>query len=178
MQAALDSVAGYLASISLEVSSEKNNYVVFPGERRKAPSVSLSIGSHLIQRAKVQRFLGINLDDKCTWVPQVRASLSAITGPANALRRHNGTSWESSTLELLHRHSSLVICKLVYALPYYEPSSIQERRPDIAHHAGIKQALRVPDFPSTRKVYAETAAFLIRGVATSRSLVQLIRTHQ
>lgn len=139
MQPAIDTVVDYLDAVGLNVSKEKTAYMILPHpKRRSCHNIKLNISKSEIQRVKVYKFLGVTLDPRLKGKKQADRIAEASTKFVNAIRRIGGLRWGNAPRSMLGLHTSLVVSRMIYALPFTHLSDTQKTRLERIHRRGLR----------------------------------------
>lgn len=175
MQAAISSTQEYLATVGLAISAEKTAFMVIPGLRRRAGPVILSLGDIRLRRVRRYKFLGVIIDSTLNWKSAVDLMVRSSTAARNVVRRVAGMGWGNAPRSMLALHSSLVLSRMLYMLPYVSPSMTQYERLEVIHRQGLRTTIGVHQATNCEKLYRETEASTVRLLATERLLHHIIR---
>lgn len=174
MQQALSAANDYLTSVGLSISAEKSAYMVFNKKRRKDPG-TLKINGTLIPRVKTRRFLGLTMDERCTWVPFVSETLTKARGHRNVQKKLCGTTWGSSPSAVLQLHKALMLSRILYGLPFTNPSPSRMTELERMHMGGLKTALGLPLAANNNATIKESGSLPLHLACTEKLFLQFDR---
>ncbi|XP_064482897.1 uncharacterized protein LOC135395734 [Ornithodoros turicata] len=189
---AFDNVTGTVAANCLQVTGVTGRALRFvvslltgrtaqrnpKGNRKRRRRIEIKLRGHTIPHVKTHRFLGVTIDEKLSWSPQVVAIKSTIGAFQSVLKRLRGTDWGCSSKVLCTLHNSLVLSRILYALPYALPPATRLVQLEAAHRMGLRNALGLPQQSSSELVYGEAGSMPVRLFATERLLQQYDRLHR
>ena len=75
----LQNVNSWIVANKLSLNNEKTVYILFSGKKSILNLPSLKISHSLISQVKTTKFLGIIIDEKLSWIPQINMVYSAIS---------------------------------------------------------------------------------------------------
>ncbi|XP_040070198.1 uncharacterized protein LOC115331806 [Ixodes scapularis] len=175
MQSAINKIQAFLENQGLSISGHKAAAMVFPGRNRRLREVKLQLDSQPLRLVSKHRFLGITLQNRCKWHDQIKAVTASTISSRNAVRRVGGQNWGNSPRSMLTLHSSLVVSRLMYSLPYMDLLPSQADKLERLHRAGLRTSLGVPRSAKNERVYEEARSLPLHLQASQRLLLQVIR---
>ncbi|XP_040073105.1 uncharacterized protein LOC120845332 [Ixodes scapularis] len=175
MQSAINKIQAFLENQGLSISGHKAAAMVFPGRNRLLREVKLQLDSQPLRLVSKHRFLGITLQNRCKWHDQIKAVTASTISSRNAVRRVGGQNWGNSPRSMLTLHSSLVVIRLMYSLPYMDLLPSQADKLERLHRAGLRTSLGVPRSAKNERVYEEARSLPLHLQASQRLLLQVIR---
>ncbi|XP_040066226.1 uncharacterized protein LOC120839895 [Ixodes scapularis] len=175
MQSAINKIQAFLENQDLSISGHKAAAMVFPGRNRRLREVKLQLDSQPLRLVSKHRFLGITLQNRCKWHDQIKAVTASTISSRNAVRRVGGQNWGNSPRSMLTLHSSLVVSRLMYSLPYMDLLPSQADKLERLHRAGLRTSLGVPRSAKNQRVYEEARSLPLHLQASQRLLLQVIR---
>lgn len=125
LQGALNAISHSIETLGLTLSPEKTAALLYrPKGRAPKKALRLTLTGIPVKRVKTYRYLGLLVDDRVTWRPEVKKVLSkcrSLLGVIRCMREH---SWGTPQKALL---------QLYRGLPYHSSTSLQLNKKRLKH---------------------------------------------
>lgn len=122
LNSALNDLKDILVNLSFQVAPEKCKSVIFT-RRRYSNHPKVYFENHDIPFFSSTTYLGITLDSKLRWSPQINSLCSFVSRLSNFLRTVMGTWWGSHPTSLLSIYSSIIRSKIDYGCFFFGSAS-------------------------------------------------------
>ena len=84
-ESTLQSISKYLFANYLHINVKKTKYVVFSSSRRNPPLCKINLDSVTLTRVRSIKFLGVFLDEKLNWEPQINSIVCKLAKTSGVL---------------------------------------------------------------------------------------------
>ena len=120
-------------------SKEKSVIMHFHKLRGWFPNPTISLGDTNLKYVEENRFLGMVLDKKLTWVPHMKQLKTKCLKALSLLKRLSRLSWGADRQTLLYIYRSIIRSKLDYGCQLYgSATKTSLKMLDTVHHQGIR----------------------------------------
>lgn len=119
-------------------------------------SQQLKLSDSPNQRVKTHRYIGLLIDDRVTWRPEVRKVFSQNRSLLEVLRCFRGHSWGTAQRALLKLYHGLFLFRPHYTLSFLTIGRAQQREIETFHRVALRMCLGLPRY--TVNVAAPVAA--------------------
>ena len=109
----LDKLYAWFTVNKLSLNISKTNYILFGRRRCIADNVSITMGKSPISRVKVNKFLGVNIDENLTWKDHISVVKSKLSKTIGIMYRASTFLNQSSLFTL---YCSLFLPYMTYCL--------------------------------------------------------------
>ncbi|XP_011313084.1 uncharacterized protein [Fopius arisanus] len=121
-QAAIQAIQQNLLQLGLELAPQKTHMLHFNTHKMKPGQTQIYINDHRILSTASCRFLGITIDYKMTFTPQIEKVEKKTHQALNIIKFLRGTWWGSDPATLLILYKNYVRSCLDYGLGIYYPT--------------------------------------------------------
>uniref|UniRef100_A0A224Z315 Tick transposon n=1 Tax=Rhipicephalus zambeziensis TaxID=60191 RepID=A0A224Z315_9ACAR len=134
-----------------------------------------------LQLVRQHKFLGVILDRRLSWAPQIKSLEEKVNSLINILRRFAGVRWGSSYSSLLRVHSAIIRQRIAYSAPVLHGISrnLEERIQRLLARS-LRICLGVPRASASALVIAESRQptfHALRFTGTCRHYFRLATQH-
>jgi len=145
----------------LSLNVKKTNYMVFSA-KTAISNKQLHIDGQVLERVNTTCFLGVKIDDKLTWKPQLECINNKMNKCIGILRKVRGVLSSSSLIKL---YNSFVLPHINYCNILWgsvPPTVIKKLV--ITQKKAIKIALKVPRTTATETIFSQSKLKTIGGI--------------
>ncbi|KAM7311019.1 uncharacterized protein ISCGN_007927 [Ixodes scapularis] len=168
LQKALSRIERYLNCRGLHPSPSKCVAMAFT--RRSCKRFPIHIGEQIIPYVNKHTFLGIVIDRRLTWAPEMNRLRCKVNSYVNIMRCLSGSTWGNSAA-LMQLHKSMVLGSLRYSLPLLHRVSSTTQRGLLAQQArSLRVVLGVPRASPSAGVIAEAHEQRIEALRVQETL--------
>lgn len=151
LQVAVDATALMISRLGLTLSAEKTASLLYrPAGRAPQNALQLKLAGMPLRRVRQHTYLGVVLDDRVTWRPEVRRTLGRCRRLLRVIRQLGGCSWGAPQRALLQLYKGLIMSRLLYSLPLLAIGRAQIRELDTFHRIALRSCLGLP--PSAENI--------------------------
>ncbi|XP_040069168.1 uncharacterized protein LOC120842212 [Ixodes scapularis] len=173
LQKALSRIERYLNCRGLHPSPSKCVAMAFT--RRSCKLFPIHIGEQIIPYVNKHSFLGIVIDRRLTWAPEMNRLRCKVNSYVNIMRCLSGSTWGNSAA-LIQLHKSMVLGSLRYSLPLLHRVSSTTQRGLLAQQArSLRVVLGVPRASPSAGVIAEAHEQRIEALRVQETLLHYSR---
>ena len=161
----------------MSVSASKTVHMIVSRKRRISTDITIRIKDQVIPRAKEHRFLGIIIDDRLSWRPEIKRLTAICKSSTNILKILAGKNSGAATSCLLRVQSAVTMSKLLYSGRYLlsAKETIVERV-NIIQRQSVRVALGLLRSTPRDQVLAEAGQYPVLMIAKEQAVKHLLRS--
>ena len=156
IQEGLNRINNYINNLGMSISPEKTNMVIFTRNKINIDNFKVILDSKEIRACKQAKFLGLILDSKLSWNPQLAYMTKKFTQRFNILKSLSNTWWGGHPQTLLLIYKAILRSTLDYGLICIKTSTKYIKKLGVLQRRALRSCMGLRQSTPNKIVLSES----------------------